>query len=98
MIGLAAGAEGVGVAHRNTAAAAHALVVVDGRAAVFVKGDGVVGAVAGAGVAAAAQLLVHGGFAAAVHLHFAGAGTAARTLLSGLSPFLVNAPGVPIRP
>ena len=69
--------DGVEVAAAQAAPAAHALVMVDGSLVRPVKGDGPLGAVLGAGVAPAAQLLVHLGLAGGVLLHLARAAAAA---------------------
>ena len=73
VLGRAGGILGAGA---DAAAAAHALVVVDGCLAAL-DGNGIVGAVLLADGAADALVLVHIGLAGGVHLHLAGAGAAA---------------------
>ena len=74
---VAGGEDGVEVAGPQAPAASHALIVVDGGFAIPAKGDGVVGALAGAGPAACTAGLVHVGLAAGVLFHLAGTASAA---------------------
>ena len=69
------GADGVGGADADAAAAAHALVLVDAGLVVHNVGR-VVGADLDAAAAAHAEILLDVGLAGAVHLHLAGAGAA----------------------